>query len=165
MRRALALAVVLAALAPVSAHAATAAQRTQVVDSLRPLAAAWWGAQGRSVDCPQGVTVTVVRMAQDDGLAETPGCHMWLDTDMLNRSLARVHELAWSRETDEYVCMVFLHEWGHLTGLPHIPGGIMDAGPGFATDPPAACVGWAIVRHPRPHTRAAHARARHHHAR
>jgi len=153
LRRALVLAVALAVLAPVPAHGATAAQRTRVVESLRPIATAWWGAQGRAVDCPQGVTITVQRMASYDGLAQAPGCHMWLDAEMVNRALLPVHQLAWSRDMDEYVCTVFLHEWGHLTGLPHIPGGIMDGGPGFADDPPGECVEWAVAHHPRPHGR------------
>jgi len=151
------------------ASAATV-QEQALVDQLVPIAQRWWAAQGRTVDCPEGVQVDVVTDLGYAGLSDVGGCHMSLDARTLDGDIQlRPIRAAWwgrglirasfrnARRWDEYVCMLVLHEYGHLTGLEHQPAGIMRAWSVWGMPAPGACVDWALARRPMPW--------RHHHRR
>lgn len=83
-------------------------------DLLGSAAAVW---DGRYPACPGGVQVHIMH---EDGpvaaRAQQPGCRMWINAAQITADPPAAVK-----------CKVLAHEWGHLLGNPHTPGGVMDA--------------------------------------
>lgn len=78
------------------------------------LAAQYWNA---SPACPNGVAMMTMRPGSTNvsAKADPNGCRMWISTTVLDSAFARER------------CIIVVHEWGHLLGNGHSPGGIMAA--------------------------------------
>lgn len=123
---ALVLAVALAAAGPAAAHPTTTpAQRTAL---MLGVAAKYWGAEST---CPSsGVTVVwQSAMPVDPDTGTTAGGEAIVGGCALGEPTISL--LAFGRPPLSVRCTVIVHEYGHLVGLNHDAGGVMD--PSFIT--------------------------------
>ena len=91
-----------------------------------PAAEAWGGQQPT---CPQGVTMSIMDDPADNAArAVLGGCRIWVNRPQLTAPVSWLNR-----------CKAIAHEWGHLLGHDHEPGGLMDAGPASYDAPVPAC--------------------------
>jgi hypothetical protein len=108
-----------------------------MVESLEPVAAAYWGQRGIALPTP----VAVFLIASDPvegGFGDDPGNRVWLPQQT-------VELRGWSGRLE--LCEIYLHERGHNAGLSHESGyQIMEPGgtPLYHRSP-LRCVHWAAV--------------------
>lgn len=109
-----------------------------MIESLEPVAQAYWAARG--VELPEPVEVfAAANSPEDGGFAEEPGHRIWLTQQVLE------YRGPSGRENQ---CMIYLHERGHNAGLSHDSGyNIMSANPwehwGIGAQLIPKCFHWA----------------------
>ena len=119
----------------------------------------FWTAKGMPSTCgPTAVLMTSELASTTDGGARANDCRIWVSRVFWARTSKSLHDnrgrefFRARRIRTQEVCALMVHEMGHVRGLDHTAGGIMD-GEDYNRAVPGACIDFAAKEHPKPKVR------------
>jgi len=120
MRRVLTCAALLLALAPAASadYGAAIVEPDPEIRAYIGVAERYFGQAVDPARCPDGMALSIIDLDEGvAGLAEMPGCRMWLASALW--SLTADRSRAANRASRAVRCATVVHEYGHLLGLDH----------------------------------------------